>query len=283
MIGRLRYAVRRGAHRFFSNAGQLRALAACGVPEGVRLEAVLRSVLAGDDRQPVLQAMRARRAVLVADHTRAPILDHGAGRPELDLSPGEMLQGRTVTEDLGELARQSSVPPAMARLLLALVKEFRPEYSLELGACVGLSACCIGGALQELDAGELVSIEGDPHLAQLARESLEACGIRRAAVHTGLFQEKLPAALARWPRIDFLYNDGVHEEHTDWELTTAIMAHMPAGAIVVLDDIDWSPGMVRFWRRIQSHERVALAVDLFRSGILVLGQGPAHTIRVAID
>jgi hypothetical protein len=61
------------------------------------------------------------------------------------------------------------------------------------------------------------------------------------------------------------------------------MSHMPAGAIVLLDDIDWSPGMVRFWQRIRAHERVTLAVDLYRSGILVLGHGPAHTFRVAID
>lgn len=283
MIRRLDDALRRGAHRVFRNRGQLEALAGCGHPAGTRLAAVLGTVLAGDDRDPVLQTMRARRALLVADHTRAPILDHGAGRPDLDLSPEQMRQGRTVTEDLGELARMSSVPPAMARLLLALVREFRPEHCLELGACVGLSACCIGGGLQETGTGHLLTLEGDPKLADLARGSLAACGIDRAEVLTGLFQERLPEVFARWPRIDFLFNDGVHEEQTDRELTLAIMEHMPDGAIVLLDDIDWSPGMVRFWQRIRAHERVTLAVDLFRSGILVLGKGPGRGFRVAID
>jgi predicted O-methyltransferase YrrM len=283
MIRRLDDALRRGLHRAFRNRGRLDELAKCGHPAGARLAAVLRTVLTGDDRDSVLQAMRARRAVLVSDHTRAAILDHGAGRPELDLNPEQMRRGRTVTEDLGELARMSSVPPAMARLLLALVREFRPEHSLELGACVGLSACCIGGALQKQGAGRLLTIEGDPRLADLARGSLAACGIDRAEVLTGLFQERLPEVFSRWPRIDFLFNDGVHEEQTDRELTLAIMDHMPDGAIVLLDDIDWSPGMERFWAFMRGHPRTALSVDLFRSGLLVLGNGPGPGFRVAID
>ncbi|MCA9784315.1 MAG: class I SAM-dependent methyltransferase [Candidatus Cloacimonetes bacterium] len=283
MIERMIHSLKRRTHQLMGNAQQLRALETCGVAAGPRLATVLREVLAGNDMHPALQEMRVRRGMLVKDHSRALIEDHGAGRPELNLSPAAMRSGRTVEEDLGELARQSSVPPAMARLLVSLVHQFKPERSLELGSCVGLSACCIGGALESLGRGNLLTIEGDLSLARIAAESLGACGILRARVLHGLFQERLPWVFERWPAIDFLFNDGVHEEHTDWELTTAIMEHMPDGAIALLDDIDWSPGMVRFWQRIQNHPRVALSVDLFRSGLLVLGSGPARHFRVAID
>ncbi len=283
MITRLQRLLARRLHALRHNRRQLEKLALAPHPEAGRLAQVLLQVL-NKGLPPELKRVEQHRQELVSQTRSAEILDHGAGSPELGLSREQMESGRLVQEDLAQLARGSSVPPAMARLLYSLGRTFRPTTSLELGSCMGLSACCIGLGLQEGSRdSRLLSIEGDPTLAGIARASLKACRVRCAEIRQGTFQQVLADWLPKAPPVDFLFNDGVHEEHTDWELTTLVLEHMPDNALLLLDDIDWSPGMRRFWKRIKEHERVSLSVDLFRSGLLLTGPPGAGHFRIAID
>ena len=51
------------------------------------------------------------------------------------------------------------------------------------------------------------------------------------------------------------------------------LPHLADDAVLVVDDIGWSPGMRRAWTEIENHPRVRVAVDLQALGVAVLGKG----------
>ena len=73
---------------------------------------------------------------------------------------------------LGDMTR-SSTSPRWAYLLFRLIRELRPESVLEMGSCVGISACYQAAALELNGAGKLLTLEGAPVLAARTARSIE--------------------------------------------------------------------------------------------------------------
>jgi len=92
--------------------------------------------------------------------------DHGAGS-------GKLPQRRTV----GSIHHSSAVPHWWGVFLFRLVRELKPKTVLELGANMGVSGAYIQSGL-DLNGGpgRFTTIEGDPTLASIARETLDSLG-----------------------------------------------------------------------------------------------------------
>jgi predicted O-methyltransferase YrrM len=191
------------------------------------------------------------------------ITDYGAGKAAvLDDGDGALRTAHTSTRTLGDMAR-SSKKPHWARLLHNVVRELRPATCLELGACVGISACYQAAALELNGAGRLVTLEGAAPLAGRSRRTLEELGLDgRASVVAGQFADTLPEVLADLAPLDYAFIDGHHTEAATLEYMTQIMPHVSEEAVLVFDDIDWSPGMRKAWQQIAADPRFALTVDL---------------------
>lgn len=210
------------------------------------------------------------RAELSASGERVEVPDFGAGSPQ----DGPRAGVQITTEIIGEACRNYSKSREWSALLFHLVRRLCPKNAIELGTCLGISAAYQAAALELNGAGTLTTLEGAPSFAQIATRNFERLGLgHRVRVIGGPFHETLDEVL-RAGQVDYAYIDGHHDEDATVRYFEQFLPHLSANATLVFDDIAWSPGMARAWKRIRHHSRVAAAFDLESIGICLVGPGP---------
>lgn len=216
---------------------------------------------------------------LAADRSSIRILDYGLERGREEAPPPER-DGRAVVRELADHHRRTSVPETYGLLLFRLVRELHPSVALELGTSLGISAAYQAAALELNEQGRLVTLEGAPALAERARANLDRLGLRRVEVRSGRFQDLLEPTLRELGRAGFAFVDGHHDGPATVAYSELMLPRLAEGAVVVFDDIAWSPGMRRAWERIRAHGAVRVAFKLGRMGVCCVdGAGPGPTPR----
>jgi predicted O-methyltransferase YrrM len=165
---------------------------------------------------------------------------------------------------LRRFARETSVDPAFGTFLYLCAKASRAKSILELGACVGIS----GAYLASAGCDRFVSIEGSPDLAAVARATVRQVK-PDADVVAGLFDDALPGALESLEAVDLAWIDGHHEKDPTLRYFATIRPYLRSGALVLFDDISWSPDMQEAWRILETTEGFADTLDLGRIGLAV--------------
>lgn len=165
-----------------------------------------------------------------------------------------------------------SVPRVWGRLLLRLVRELEPRSCVELGAAFGVSASYQAAALELAGSGRLITLDREPELIPIARETLSALGLgERVELVVGPIGETLPGVAQRAAPVDYAYIDAEHTEQATVSNFETLLPHLAAGAVVVVDDVRVDEPMRRAWDRIRTNEAVALELDLRRFGVAVVG------------
>lgn len=97
-------------------------------------------------------------------------------------------------------------PEGCCRVLYGLVRMFRPDYCLETGTFVGLSALWIARALEENQKGKLYSTEINQQYMDISKKYLERCELIK---YTEFFLGDTETFLNihTVPRWDFVYFD----------------------------------------------------------------------------
>jgi predicted O-methyltransferase YrrM len=113
-------------------------------------------------------------------------------------------------------------------------------------------------------SGRLVSIEGAPALAAIARLNLELLGFKKQAmILEGAFDQRLPDALGLLEHLDLVYLDGHHLKSPTLSYFEKCLVYAHAQTVLVFDDIYWSPEMKSTWQIIKNDPRITLTVDFF--------------------
>lgn len=219
-------------------------------------------------------AIEARRAALCASQETVQVEDFGAGGPEDTLTSAAQETGRVVTEVVGQSCRNYSKPPQWAALLFHLIRQFQPGTCLELGTCLGISAAYEGAALAMNGQGRLITMEGSKAFAAIAAQTVAGLGLSsQVRIVAGPFHQTLAETLAELGRVDYAFIDGHHDEQATVQYFEQILPRLGERAVIVFDDIRWSPRMRRAWARVCQHPRVDVAVDLRTVGICLTGIG----------
>jgi predicted O-methyltransferase YrrM len=212
------------------------------------------------------------RNELEGSSQKLEITDYGAGSPCELPSSEAMMEGRRRRRTLGEVCRTSSTLPVWGRFLFRLVRELKPSDCIELGTSLGISTAYQAAAMELNGRGRILTLEGSASLASLARRNFERLELaQRVEVRIGRFADTLEAALDSIGRVDLAFVDGHHQERATLAYFEKMAPHLNRPAVVVFDDISWSPGMQRAWQAIAADERVGLAVDLGRIGVVTTG------------
>ena len=211
-------------------------------------------------------AIEAERHALYNDSTILQYDDHGAGKPRLF---SRKKSATTVSRSVAELGRSSS-PPHEGRLIFSMIRSTKPTTCVELGTCLGISAAYTLAALSLNENGELYSIEGGAAVAAKARETLTNLGLPAQGVIHGVFDEQLQKLLPELGTVDFVYVDGHHEGPALTNYVDLLLPYLTSGSILVVDDILWSAGMRRAWKRIRNYDRVSCSVDLLTFGVCLM-------------
>lgn len=180
-------------------------------------------------------------------------------------------------ETVRALAGASSRSGFWGRVLLKLVRHLRPATCLELGTCLGLSTAHLGAGLRLNRSwgapGRLLSIEGSPGRAGVARRVLDGLDLGEMEVRTGFFEDELGPALADLGLVDFVFIDDGHYGPATVQYVRQVQPHLAPGAVVLIDDIAWSPGMQAAWQELRHLDGLAATFDFYLMGALVFDAG----------
>ncbi|MCB0550995.1 MAG: class I SAM-dependent methyltransferase [Phaeodactylibacter sp.] len=195
------------------------------------------------------------RNLLLRDDTQITIADHGAGSKVTGSS----------RRAVHSLARHTAVSPATGRFLFRLVHFTKPTTLLELGTSLGISTAYQAAAARK---ARFITIEGCPETAALAQQHFEQLNLPNVQLLAGTFQEKLPEALRKLKRLDYLYLDGDHRQGASLDYFEQCLQFAHSGSVFVIADIHWSAEMENAWREMCRHPKVSLSADLFHIGLL---------------
>jgi predicted O-methyltransferase YrrM len=266
----------RSGRRTLLRTWRLRGLGREGGPLAAPVAEALRSALR-DDATPEERAWITRierlRAELNASDAPVMRLDYGAGSPGAGRTAEEMLAGVETPDTIGNIARLTSKPPFWGRVLFNLVRTTRPASCVEMGTSVGISAAYQAAALELNGSGALVTLEGAPAVAGIARENLGRLGLQRTEVVVGRFQDTLPGVLEARQPVDYVFVDGHHDERATLDYFERLLPFLADTALLVFDDIAWSDGMRRAWGTLAHDPRVASAVGLGPVGLCLIHRG----------
>lgn len=207
------------------------------------------AVLEDTRRFYAFRDIEALRAKMRAVPTVLDIQDLGTGQP----GPRR--------EKLGDIVVRSASSPAQGRQLFRLVDWLKPAALLELGTSTGIGAMYLASAAGP--QARLLTLEGSPALANVARTNFNLLKLTNAEVLEGPFADTLPAALERLGRPDLVFFDGHHRAQPTLQYFEACLARAHDHTVFVFDDVYWSPEMTAAWRQIQQHPRVTLTLDSF--------------------
>ena len=218
--------------------------------------------------QAIARALRTTMARALDSEERVWIDRIEANRREI-LACNDPLPepGVSVRRTVGQTCEHASKSHIWALLLFHLIRERKPSCCLELGTCLGISATYQAAALTLNGTGKLVTMEGLENRAAIAEASLKKLGLDNTEIVVGRFQETLAPTLQRCGPVDLAFVDGHHDEHATQEYFRQILPHLAKDAILVFDDISWSPGMKRAWQNISSAPEITSIANLKLVGI----------------
>ncbi|MCX6283480.1 MAG: class I SAM-dependent methyltransferase [Bacteroidetes bacterium] len=214
-------------------------------------------ILKDKTQYPAFTKTEGFRKELLNDKSTINRLDFGAGSNEY--GPG------TGTIKVKNLARRSLISAAEGRFLYKLVKEQKAVSILEFGTSLGLSALYMAEAAPD---ARIITMEGCPETAALARRAFDKSGKKNITVLTGAFDVKLREALGLMPKPDLVFFDGNHRKGPTLKYWEECKPHLNASSVVVFDDIHWSGEMEEAWKFIIAEPEVRVSIDLFHLGVV---------------
>lgn len=157
----------------------------------------------------------------------------------------------------------------LGALYARLAAAARPEVVVEFGAAFGVSGMYWLSALEANGRGRLLTFEPNAEWAEIARGNLSSVGSRfRLVVDT--FEDAVDRTLPEGSPIDLAMIDAIHTGAFVRRQFALVVERARPGALVVLDDVNFSEDMAACWRAIAHDPRVAASVDLRRAGIVEL-------------
>ncbi|MCZ2101130.1 MAG: class I SAM-dependent methyltransferase [Chitinophagales bacterium] len=199
------------------------------------------------------------RIKLLKNDAMIEVNDYGAGSHVLGQSERKISQ----------IAATSLSDKNKCRILFQLVEYFNCKQVLELGTSLGISSLYLAAPAKDI---QVRTIEGDPHIAEIAKNIHADAGMTNIQIIQGRFQDVLSDVLRKSHRIDLAFIDGHHSELPTIDYFDQILQYSHRDTILVIDDIYWSEEMTRAWQKIVHHPEVTLALDLYSIGIVFLNK-----------
>lgn len=169
---------------------------------------------------------------------------------------------------ISQIARHALQSKKCARSLFRIAHHFNPENILELGTSFGVTTAYLGSVSGKI---KVTGIEGAPEVADIARKTVNAAGLKNVEIITGKFDDVLPRYLKANPTVDMAIIDGNHTFAATVNYFETLIPHCHAKSILVFDDIHWSIGMEKAWNTIVQNPAVMISIDFFHFGLIFFG------------
>lgn len=147
------------------------------------------------------------------------------------------------------------------KCLFQLSHYYKPQRILELGTSLGFGSLhfALGNP-----ASEVISIEGCPNTAEIAKSMLS--NYPHIEICVGQFSEQIPLLDGTF---DIIYLDGHHDGLATLKYLEQLDKHIHDETLILMDDIRWSDDMYDAWKTVVNSSDWHVTIDLFRMGIAV--------------
>lgn len=203
--------------------------------------------------------LEAKRASLLKDKNEIEVQDLGAGSRK----------GTAAKRVIEDIARNALKPAKYSQLLFRMANYFKCQTILELGTSLGITTGYLANAS---NSAKVVTCEGVPAIATLARQQFSQLGLDNIVLIEGNFDQTLEKALQLLPKVDMAYIDGNHRFAPTLAYFNQIFPTLHNDSILIFDDIHWSAEMEKAWEDIKADGRVKLSIDLFFIGVVFFKQ-----------
>ena len=218
------------------------------------------------------------RKDLLKNNKKIQVTDFGAGSRVFTSNK------RTISA----IAKNVGIPKKRARFLFRLSNYLNYKNILELGTSLGIGTA----ALSANKKSKVLSIEGCPQTADVARNQLEKFGFNNIDLKVGEFEEILSKFVVfsnkttnneQQIQYDLIYFDGHHTKEATLKYFKQLLPTAHNDTVFIFDDIHWSSGMETAWKEIKAHPEVRVTIDTFFLGLVFFRREQAKqhfTIRL---
>lgn len=187
----------------------------------------------------------------------------------IDLGAGSIL-GTSAKRTISKIASTSLQSPKNAALLFRLVDFLQPDTIIELGTSLGITTCYFAKAVKK---SKIVTIEGNPELAAIAKHGFDKLAISTITLKTGSFETHFLETLNEVKQADFIFFDGNHKLASTLHYFEEALPFINENTVFVFDDIYWSQEMKQAWETIKAHNMVTITIDLYAMGLVFFRKG----------
>lgn len=216
--------------------------------------------------QHILDTKKEYYAFRWIENHRKGFLKSPLSVPDVDFGAGQNKR-KYKNIKVRDIAKKALSSPSQCRIIFNIINHFRCQNILELGTSLGMSSSYMAAASI---SGNITTCEGNPHIADMAKNVHQQMGFHQVRVLTGPFEKTLEPLLKSTTVLDFVYIDGHHKEKPTLDYFEQILRKCHNDSIIVLDDIYWSPEMTSAWNLMCQHPKVTLSIDLYDMGVLFL-------------
>jgi Predicted O-methyltransferase len=237
---------------------------------GITLEEALENNISNEDKIWI-DKIELLRKKLESSTDEILLTDFGARKiPDPKVYEKEIVEGRFVTTTVGEKCKSCSELYFWVLILFKLIRKFKPTSCLELGTCMGISASFQASALNLNGNGKIVTLEGANSLALIAKKNFKLLGLKNVTVVEGRFQDTLFQVLNDNGPFDYAFIDGHLDGIATMNYFEQIITFCKDRAILIIDNISWSPSMKKAWQIIEADKRINISLNLRQLGICII-------------
>jgi len=201
------------------------------------------------------EPIEALRAKLRNDSTPVPTVDFGAG------STGTI-------NTVSGITRHSLKRKKHARAMAAIAMHIKAQSALELGTSLGLTTAYLAE-----HASQVWTMEGNPHIAELASNHWNQLDLQNIQMAIGPFDASLNKLVEGIGALDLVFIDGNHRGDALRKYVSQIEPYLRKDGVIVCDDIHWSKDMERAWNALCLDPKWTLKVDFYEWGLLTKNPG----------
>jgi predicted O-methyltransferase YrrM len=176
---------------------------------------------------------------------------------------------------VSEFVKASAIKRRYGQILFRIARYYRPDCIIELGTGLGISTMYL--SMGNPDA-KVLTIEGNASIAAIARENFTKNGQGHITVITGKFEDHINNVISEITGNTLIFIDGNHTYEATLRYLNLLCRRPDSSDIMIIDDINWSKGMMQAWREISAKRDSFLTLNLFRMGIVFYGRSYAQKV-----
>lgn len=221
---------------------------------------------------PFFRTIEEKRSLFLRSDKLIHRTDYGAGTT-----------GKTRSDlSISDIAKSSLSLPFQCRFMARLTHYNGSNNIVELGTSLGITSAYLASST----SGKVITVEGDPIIAQTAEELFRSLGLSNAHVINARFEDFFTGKTVTIDPVDLLFIDGNHKADKVRFYFESFLSTYHQDTIVVVDDIHWSDDMYKGWKELIGHTAVTQSVDCFHFGLLFFNHSflekEHHTIRLPL-